>query len=103
MVLSAREYVLFDGTVFEQHRSWHIELVCRQYSSSVHSVMVGIGLITRMYVNFETNLFWLIDYRLFAYNGRTKLEHVADMLTQLALRGIPYRTVLTAGMPPYSC
>ena len=49
-----------------------------------------------MYVNPETDLFWLTDYRLFAPDGdgKTKLEHVADRLGQLAPRGIAYRTVL---------
>ena len=91
-------YVLFD-TVLDKHHSWHVEPVCRQYSSSVHGVIAGIGLVTCTYVNFETNPFWLIDYRLFAHDDddktKTKPEHVADMLTQLALRGTPYRTVLT--------
>ena len=74
-VLSARGDVLFDSTVFEQHRSRRIELVCCQYSSSsVHGVIAGIGLVTCMYVNFETNPFWLIDYRLFAHDGTTAIS-----------------------------
>nr|WP_262905639.1 transposase [Hymenobacter siberiensis] len=52
--------------------------------------------VTCVYVNPETDQFWLLDYRLFApdVDGKTKLEHVADMLAQLAPRGITYRTVL---------
>ena len=50
-----------------------------------------------MYVNPDTNQFWLLDYRLFApeADGKSKLDHVVDMLDQLISRQIPYRTVLT--------
>ena len=49
-----------------------------------------------MYVNLETDQFGLINYRLFApdVDGKTKLEHLADMLAQLAPHGIAYRTML---------
>ena len=96
VVLSARGYVLFDDTVLDKHHSRRIELVRRQYSGNAHGVIAGIGLVTCVYVNPETDQFWLIDYRLFApdVDGKTKLDHVTDMLGQLAPRGIPYRTVL---------
>ena len=96
VVLSARGYVLFDDTVLDKHHSRRIELVRRQYSGNAHGVIAGIGLVNCVYVNPETDQFWLLDYRLFApdEDGKTKLEHVADMLAQLAPRGITYRTVL---------
>ena len=45
-----------------------------------------------MCINLETDQFGLINYRLFApdVDGKTKLEHVTDMLAQLAPRGIAY-------------
>ena len=96
VVLSARGYVLFDDTVLNKHHSRRIELVRRQYSGNAHGVIAGIGLVNCVYVNPDTDQFWLIDYRHFApdVNGKTKLGHVADMLAQLAPRGIAYRTVL---------
>ena len=96
MVFSARGYVLFDDTVLDKHHSRRIKLVRRQYSGNAHGVIAGIGLVTCVYVNPDTDQFWLIDYRLFApdVDGKTKLDHVTDMLGQLAPRGIPYRTVL---------
>ena len=96
VVLSARGYVLFDDTVLDKHHSRRIELVRRQYSGNAHGVIAGIGLVNCVYVNPETDQFWLIDYRLFApdNDGKTKLDHVADMLKQLAPHGIAYRTVL---------
>ena len=95
VVLSARGYVLFDDTVLDKHHSRRIELVRRQYSGNAHGVIAGIGLVTCVYVNPETDQFWLLDYRLFApyVDGKTKLDHVADMLGQLAPRGICYQTV----------
>ena len=68
----------------------------RQYSGNAHGVIAGIGLVTCVYVNPDTDQLWLIDYRLFApdVDGKTKLDHVAGMLEQLAPRGISCRTVL---------
>ena len=96
VVLSTRGYVLFDDTVLDKHHSRRIELVRRQYSGNAHGVIAGIGLVTCVYVNPETDQFWLVDYRLFApdVDGKTKLDHVAEMLAQLAPRGIAYQTVL---------
>ena len=96
VVFSARGYVLFNDTVLDKHHSRRIELVRRQYSGKAHGVIAGIGLVNCVYVNRETDQFWLIDYRLFAPDGdgKTKLEHVTDRLGQLAPRGIAYRTVL---------
>ena len=96
VVFSARGYVLFDDTVLDKHHSRRIELVRRQYSGNAHGVITGIGLVTCVYVNPETDQFWLIDYRFFApeADGKTKLDHVADMLDQLAPRSMTYCTML---------
>ncbi len=49
-----------------------------------------------MYVNPETDPFWLLDYRFFTpdEDDKTKLDHVADMLGQLAPHDVLYQTVL---------
>ena len=60
-MLSARGYVLFDDTVLDKHHSRRIELVRRQYSGNAHGVIAGIGLVTCVYVNPDTDQFWLID------------------------------------------
>ena len=67
-----------------------IELVRHQYSGNALGVIVGIGLVTCVYVNPETDHFWLLDYQLFVLNEdeKTKLDHVTGMLHQLAPRGI---------------
>ena len=74
----------------------NIALVRRQYSGNAHGVIAGIGLVMCVYVNPDTDRFWLINYRFFApeADGKSKLDHVAGMLGQLAPRGIAYRTVL---------
>ena len=61
VVLSARGYVLFNDSVFDKHHRRCIALVRRQYSGNVHSAIASIGLVTCVYVNPETDRFWLID------------------------------------------
>ncbi len=77
--------VIFDDTVLDCIASKSIELVRRQYSGAEHRVLPGIGLINCVYLNPEKNLFWVIDYRIYDPDGdgKTKLDHVADMLNNL--------------------
>ena len=83
-------------TVLEKYHRRRIELVRRRYSGNAHSVIAGIGLVTCVYVNTDTDPFWLINYRFFALeaDGKTTLDHVTEMLEQLAPRGSSYQTVL---------
>lgn len=52
--------------------------------------------LVRVYVNPETERFWVIDYRIFdpQRDGLSKLDHVREMLRSLAHRGVPFETVL---------
>ncbi len=81
IITSPTGYVLFDDTVADKNHSRSIELVRRQWSGNTHSVIRGIGIVTCIYVNPETNQFWLIDYRIFApdEDGKTKLDHATEM------------------------
>lgn len=94
--LSAQGYVLFDDTVLNKEHSHKIELVRRQYSGNAHSIIKGIGVVNCVYFNPTTNQFWLIDYRIFhpQSDGKTKIDHVLEMLKQLSFRQISYQTVL---------
>lgn len=96
IVLSLKGYLLFDDTVLNKEYSHQIELVRRQYSGNVHGIVKGIGLVNCVYYNPDTDQFWLIDYRIFSpeTDGKTKLDHVADMLHSVKGRNIPYQTVL---------
>lgn len=89
--------VIFDDTVIDKNFSCCIELVRRQYSGNEHRVIRGIGLISCVYVNGETGQFWVVDYRIYdpEGDGKTKLDHVADMLKNLVFhKHLPFARVL---------
>jgi hypothetical protein len=94
--LDAAGYIIFDDTVLNKEHSHAIQLVRRQYSDNAHGIIKGIGVVNCVYFNLITNQFWLIDYRIFNpdEDGKTKIDHVLDMLSQLASRQISYQTVL---------
>lgn len=99
IVLSPNGYLLFDDTVADKNYSFNIELVRRakRYSGNAHQIIKGIGIVTCVYVNPETNQFWLINYRLFApdVDGKTKLQHVREMFDNaIEHKKLPFRTVL---------
>lgn len=78
-------YVVFDDTVLDKNHSRHIESVRWQYSGNAHDVIRGIGLVNCIYVNPETQQFWVIDFRIFdpKKDGKGKIDHVKDMLNNL--------------------
>lgn len=90
-------YVIFDDTVLDKRYAKDIELTRRQYSGNEHRVMRGIGIVNCVYVNSETGQFWVLDYRIYDPDGdgKTKLDHVADMLNGLVYhKQLPFGTVL---------
>lgn len=89
-------YLIFDDTVVNTEHSHKIELLRRQYSGNGHGIIKGIGIVNCIYFNPISNQFWLIDYRIFNpdEDGKSKIDHVADMLKQLSVRQISYQTVL---------
>ena len=97
VVATPHGYVIFDDTVLDKTSSFAIELVRRQYSGNAGGVIKGIGVVTCVYVNPATDQFWLIDYRLYDPDGdgKTKLEHVRDMLTNIVHhKRLPFHAVL---------
>lgn len=97
VVPTPRGYVIFDDTVLDKNASFAIELVRRQYSGNAGAVIKGIGVVTCVYVNPETDQFWLIDYRIYdpAGDGKTKLDHVREMLGPIVYhKQLPFRAVL---------
>ena len=105
LVPSPSGYLLFDDTVLDKNHSRHIALVRRQWSGNEHHVIRGLGVVTCVYVNPELDRFWVVDYRLYAPegpdgDGKTKPDHVADMLAAAldpahpAYKGLPVRAVL---------
>ena len=89
-------YLIFDVTVLEKSFGPSIELTRKQWSANDKSVIRGIGVVSCVYVNPTTEHFWVIDYRIFDQDadGKTKLDHVREMLSSVAHRGVPFETVL---------
>ena len=95
-VSSSEGYLLFDDTVLSKIHSRKIELVRSQWSGNAHGIIKGIGVVNCVYFNPQTAQFWLLDYRIFApdTDGKTKIDHVMDMLASVKHRGIAYACVL---------
>jgi hypothetical protein len=68
----------------------------RQWSGNEKAVIGGIGLVSCVYVNEETGQFWVIDYRLYDpdNDGKSKLDHVQEMLESARRRLLPDGRVL---------
>lgn len=97
VVPTANAYLVFDDTVLDKNYSFAIELVRRQWSGNAKTVIKGMGVVTCVYVNPDTNQFWLLDYRLYDPDGdgKTKLDHVQDMLTNVVYqKELPFYAVL---------
>jgi hypothetical protein len=74
-----------------------IELVRRQYSGNAHGVIKGVGVVTCVYVNPDTEQFWVIDYGIYDPDGdgKSKLDHVQDMLANcVCQKQLPFCAVL---------
>jgi hypothetical protein len=92
----SKAYLIFDDTVLEKSFGPSIEVTRKQWSGNDKSVIRGIGVVSCVYVNPTTECFWVIDYRIFDpdADGKTKLDHVREMLSSVAHRGVPFETVL---------
>jgi len=83
IIQSPNAYLLFDDTVLNKQHSFKIECVQKQWSGNEHKTIKGIGIVTCVYVNPDTNQFWAVDYRIFnpGEDGKTKIDHVSEMLS----------------------
>lgn len=97
VVATSHGYLLFDDTVLDKNDSHQIELVRRQWSGNEKAVIKGIGVVTCVDVNPETDTFWLIDFRLYDPDGdgKSKLDHVHEMLSNAVhQKRLPFQAVL---------
>jgi hypothetical protein len=97
IVRSANGYVIFDDTVLDKNYAKDIELSRRLYSGCKKKVIRGIGLVSLVYVNPETEQFWVIDYRIYdpQGDGKTKIDHFAEMFEQAVInKRLTFSTVL---------
>jgi hypothetical protein len=89
-------YLIFDDTVLEKSFGPEIEPTRYQWSGNTKDVIRGIGVVSLVYVNPKTQHFWVIDYRIFDpdSDGKSKPEHVREMLRLVAHRQLEFSTVL---------
>lgn len=97
VVLTPTGYLVFDDTVLDKNYSHAIELVRRQWSGNEKAVIKGIGVVNCVYVNPETDQFWVIDYRIYDPDGdgKTKLDQMREMLSNVVhQKALPFQAVL---------
>ena len=96
IITSPNGYIVFDDTVLDKNHSHHIEMVRRQYSGNVHGLIRGIGVVNCIYVNADSKLYWIVDYRIFDpdEDKKSKITHVIDMLDGLQAKKLSFETVL---------
>ena len=90
-------YLLFDDRVISKRYSKAMEPVRRQWSGSEKRVIEGIGLVTCVYVNPKTQVYWIIDDRIYdsERDGKTKIQHLLDMLKNVHfVKRLAFQTVL---------
>ena len=89
-------FLLFDDSVLDKRFGSQIDLVRRQWSGNAKRVIPGIGLVSCVYVHPLWGIFWVIDYRIYDpdHDGKSKLDHVADMFDSARERGLSFGTVL---------
>lgn len=82
VVPSEQGYVLFDDVVLDKRHSKEARLVRRQWSGNEKRVIYGIGVVTCVYVNPETDQFWVVDFRVYDPEGdeQSKITHMLEML-----------------------
>lgn len=95
--VSEQGYVLFDDMVLNKRHSREARLVRRQWSGNEKRVIRGIGVVTCVYVNPDTEQFWVIDFRVYdpEGDGESKIAHMLEMLKGVLYRKeLLFRTVL---------
>ena len=90
-------YIIFDDFVLPKPYAKEIEVLRSQWSGSDKKVVLGIGIVTCLYVNPKTQEYWIIDYRIYDkdHDGKSKIDHLLEMLQNAHFKKqIPFRTVL---------
>lgn len=81
--------LVFDDVVIDKSRSGKTELVNWQYSGAKHDKTKGIGVVNALWQTSKEE-YVPIDYRIWnpPEDGKTKNNHVRDMLKRVAERGL---------------
>jgi hypothetical protein len=94
---SKNGYLLFDDTVVDKNYSSKIEPARRQYSGNAGRVIQGIGIVTMVYVNPDSDAYWIVDYRIYDpdRDGKSKIDHLLEMLSNACFaKALAFTTVL---------
>ena len=97
IVPSTHGCLVFDDSVLDKGHSHCIEMVKLQYSGNAHGLIKGIGMVNCLYVNPETQQYWIVDYRIYdpGNDGKSKLDHVREMLVAaVASKALSFNRVL---------
>lgn len=88
--------ILFDDSVMDKYGSQVIEGAVKQYSGNAHHPVMGIGVVTCVYYNPTNERFYPLDFRQYdkARDGKTKLDHVMDMMKEIIRKEVPFTYVL---------
>src|SRR5215210_8772763 len=94
--LDPEAYLIIDDTVLDKSFGPKVEVVRKQWSGNKKGVIRGVGVVSCVYVNPKTGHFWVVDYRIFDpdTDGKTKLDHVEEMLASADHREMPFGAVL---------
>jgi hypothetical protein len=89
-------YLIFDDTVLDKRYSHQIAMVRKQYSGNVGGIVQGIGVVVMLYYVPSEDKFYLLGYRIFdpALDGKSKVDHVMDLLTDAETHCVAYQGVL---------
>lgn len=87
-------YLIGDDVVLEKEYGAEIKLTSKQYSASDGKFVNGIGLTTLIWSDGEKHI--PLDYRIYskAVDGKTKNDHLREMLKTAKLRGLRPKAVL---------
>ena len=75
-------YIIFDDVVLQKPYAKEIEVLRNQWSGSDKRIVLGIGIVTCIYVNPKTHDYWVIDYCIYDkdHDGKSKIDHLLEML-----------------------
>jgi hypothetical protein len=86
--------LVVDDTVLDKPHAHHMQTVVHQWSGRHGGVARGIGLVTLVWT--DGDRIYPVDYRVYykAADGKTKNDHLRDMLAEAKRRGFEPRCVL---------
>ena len=96
IIYSDNGKIIFDDCVLPKKHSRKIEVSKIQYAGCEKGLVKGIGIVNCIYYNPDMNEYWVVDYRMYdpPIDGKTKLDHMKEMLEILSHRKVIFSDVL---------